>query len=248
MKDRIINKKWTKHRSTFLLVGFVVSLFIVFSAFEWAIPMVNAPEEKVAFTPLVDADQVIRTAHRKVKRIPPTKKLAKKIEIKLPPKIVTETVEYELDEMVDEYEPEEDFTGESFIEETKAEGKIEIAKEKEEEIFVIASRMPVFGDCREIEDKVTREACSEKALLNYIYKKVTYPTLAKENGMTGAVYAEIIVGKTGEIQYKIVKSPNKILSQAVEDMLEEMPAWQAGMNNYRPVSVKFTIPVKFELN
>ena len=250
MEDRIINKKWTKNRSTYLLVGFTLTLFFVFSAFEWGIPLRTAPEEVPTWVPPADMNQIVRTSQRIIMPKPPIEKLQKDVKIDIPPKIVTETITYETSDLVDSYDEGEDFAGEEFIEESKDEGKIAIKKkEVEESIYIHVARMPVFGDCRDIDDTKVREACSTKALLKYIYDNIQYPSVAKYNGIEGKVYAEMVIGKTGELDsYKIVRSPNQTLSNEVLKMLENMPPWQAGMNNFEAVNVRITIPVVFELN
>ena len=109
--------------------------------------------------------------------------------------------------------------------------------------------MPVFGDCREIDDKKAREKCSEKALIEYMYDNISYPEIAKINNIEGTVYAELVIDKEGKVSnIKIVRNPGGGLDKVVKKMLEEMPQWEAGKNNFRPVKVKFTVPVTFKLN
>lgn len=249
MKDSKINKKWTEYRKTLLLFGFCCSLFIVFTAFEITVPIYKTEAKPDVIEPLAEIKHTPITYQRKVHKLPPPKKMIEKTIIDIPPKIVTEDIDYiesDVQEVFDELE--DDFSDTPFIEE-KNEGKIEIDEPKEEELVIIAQRMPVFGDCGHIMDDNERKTCSEKSLYDYIYKNVKFTTIAKENNIEGQVVAQIVVNKKGQVSnIEILRHPGGGLDQEVLKMLENMPDWEAGKNNMRPVNVRFTIPITFKLN
>lgn len=83
--------------------------------------------------------------------------------------------------------------------------------------------------------------------LDGLRERIVYPPLALQAGVEGTVYVQFIVDETGRvIDPVVVRSPNDLLARAaVEAVLtcEFRPGQQRG----RPVRVRFTMPVKFQL-
>jgi len=80
-----------------------------------------------------------------------------------------------------------------------------------------------------------------------IKRRIGYPPLAKEAGIQGKVIVRVLVGKDGKyVKHVILKSPHKILADAVEKELPNLeftPGIQAG----KPIKVWVTIPFDFRL-
>ena len=124
-------------------------------------------------------------------------------------------------------------------------------KEEVEEIFKVVEDMPRFPGC-ENEPKDQREDCSKKKLLQFIYKNIKYPPIAKENGIEGTVVIQFVVDKNGDItEPTIVKD---IAGQCGTEALRVVKLmnsmgekWIPGKQRGRPVKVRYTLPVKFRL-
>jgi protein TonB len=120
-----------------------------------------------------------------------------------------------------------------------------------EEIFQVVEDMPRFPGC-ENEPKDQREDCSKKKLLQFIYKNIKYPPIAKENGIEGTVVIQFVVDKNGDItEPTIVKD---IAGQCGTEALRVVKLmnsmgekWIPGKQRGRPVKVRYTLPVKFRL-
>ncbi len=128
---------------------------------------------------------------------------------------------------------------------------IPVAKEPEsDEPLIFADYMPLFGDCNYGQDeKSDTKNCSDKALLSYFANKLKYPRVAVENGIEGKVFVEFHIDKDGNIKDAIIRRGiGGGCEQEVLRVIKGMPKWKAGKHNGRPVSVKFTMPVVFELN
>ena len=73
----------------------------------------------------------------------------------------------------------------------------------------------------------------------------SYPSAAKRKGITGVVKVEYIVNENGRVeQINIVDSPDRILSNATEDVLERarfQPAEKSG----RPVKVRMRAAIPY---
>jgi len=125
-------------------------------------------------------------------------------------------------------------------------------KPVEDEILVRAEQMPRFPGC---EDKATEEektACATQKMLEYIYKNLKYPPIARENGVEGSVVLQFVVDKDGTItDTKIARDIGAGCGAAAEAVVLGMnnmgKKWTPGKQRGRPVKVLFTLPVKFKL-
>lgn len=106
---------------------------------------------------------------------------------------------------------------------------------KEEEPFSYVEQMPTFPDGTE-------------AMYKYIYDKIKYPAIARENGISGQVIVQFVVSKEGEIQKaKVVRGIGGGCNEEALRVVNGMPRWKPGKHNGRAVPVTFTLPIKFVL-
>lgn len=105
------------------------------------------------------------------------------------------------------------------------------------ETFIIVEDMPEFrgGDLY--------------SFSNYIQQQIAYPQKAVEKHISGRVYVQFTINKTGEmIDAKIIKSVHPILDSEVLRVINNSPLWQPGRQRDRPVNVSMLMPVDFFLN
>lgn len=133
-----------------------------------------------------------------------------------------------------------------------------------EEVFLLPSlpasnivnksveEMPRFPGCEEITDLEERKACAQKKLLEFIYYKVRYPTIASENGVEGTVVVSFVVEKNGSISnIKLLRNIGGGCGEEavrVVKMMQAQPVrWSPGKMYGEPVRVQFILPVTFKL-
>ncbi|HMQ91139.1 MAG TPA: energy transducer TonB [Flavilitoribacter sp.] len=120
------------------------------------------------------------------------------------------------------------------------------------EIFSVVEEMPRFPGCDDLPNKAERQACSDKALLKFMYDNLKYPSIARENGMEGTAVIRFVVETDGSISgASIVRNPGGGLGEEAlrvvnlftwDDIL-----WTPGKQGGRKVRVQFNLPVKFKL-
>ena len=87
-----------------------------------------------------------------------------------------------------------------------------------------------------------------KNLKNYIARHTNYPAISKENGIEGKVFIHFIIDEKGRVTNpKVIRSVDSLLDNEALKVISELPNWKPGMNNGKPVKVRFTIPVTFKL-
>jgi protein TonB len=113
---------------------------------------------------------------------------------------------------------------------------IEIEEEDDEEFFMVVENMPEFPG-------------GDLGLMKYIQKNIKYPAIAKEYNITGKVFIQFIVDKTGSvINVKVVRGVDKNLDAEAVRVIKSLPKYKPGKQRGKAVRVMFTVPINFTLN
>ena len=87
-----------------------------------------------------------------------------------------------------------------------------------------------------------------RAGLEFMARNLRYPTKAREAGKQGRVIVQFVVRKDGSLSdFKVLCPVDPWLDAEAIRVISTMPKWKPGMQDGKPVSVKFTLPVTFML-
>jgi TonB family protein len=104
---------------------------------------------------------------------------------------------------------------------------------------------PVYMYC----EKMPEFPGGELAFFMYVRKNVTYPKSAISDKKEGRVVIKFIVRVTGEISdVQLIRSIRKDMDNECIRVISGMPKWKPGMINDKPVSVSYSVPVRFLLD
>jgi len=214
-----------KNRGMFLQLGYVIVLGLVLLAFEWG----TRPSEIDALAGLEDMDleEEIIPITRQQNEPPPPPPPPQTTEVI---NIVEDDVEIEDELILDDTEADQDTEIEIF----------EFAEEEEEvnemEVFFVVEDMPTF------------QGQSSDAFRIYIQKNLKYPMIAQENGVSGRVFVQFDVNGKGSIENVIVvRGVDPSLDREAVRVVKSSPKWTPGKQRGRPVRVRFTFPIVFQL-
>lgn len=88
----------------------------------------------------------------------------------------------------------------------------------------------------------------EAAMYKWLSDNIVFPTIAAEEGVSGRVVVEFVVGKDGSISdVRVVRPRHPALDKEAVRVVKAMPKWIPGRNNGQPVKVTYTLPVNFKL-
>lgn len=114
------------------------------------------------------------------------------------------------------------------------------------EPFVAVQSMPLFPGCKDttLLNYSEKQQCSERALLDYIFKHLDLTNLPPD-----ADPGTIVVGFTVEMDgsvsnIEIIRSNGPFIDQRVIKMIKQMPKWEPGRQRGRPVRTKFYLPLR----
>ncbi|MGE5357257.1 MAG: energy transducer TonB [Deltaproteobacteria bacterium] len=116
----------------------------------------------------------------------------------------------------------------------------------------IAEMMPRFPGCETLESNQEREICAQQKLMEYIYSNLRYPAIAAETGVEGRVTLRFVVTESGRVEnVEILRDIGAGCGEEAKKVIEKMntlsESWIPGRQAGRKVKVYFTLPVVFQL-
>ncbi len=212
----------------FMEIGLIVALLIVLGAFEWSTTetSVSILEEETAV--VIEEEQVPITQEEQLP----------------PPEVPKEPVMSDVIDIVDDdIKVDDDFL---ISTEDDASLGVEIKdyvveqveeEEVEEEIpFAIVEQKPTF------------QGKDANAFTRWVFSKIVYPEIAKENGVQGRVTLQFTIDTDGSVtNVKVLRGVDSSLDKEAVRVVSSSPKWKPGMQRNKPVKVKYTFPVVFNL-
>ncbi len=105
----------------------------------------------------------------------------------------------------------------------------------EDKIFTFVEQQPAFPG-------------GESEMNKFIKKNLKYPPAAIRNGLEGLVVVQFVVNKEGEISdVQVVKKLGGGTDEEAQRVIKMMPKFNPAKQNGRPVSFRYTLPVRFGL-
>lgn len=87
-----------------------------------------------------------------------------------------------------------------------------------------------------------------KGLMKFLSTNIKYPTLDRENNLSGRVVAQLTIEANGSVSNVVVKrSPSELMSAEATRVLK-MSKWKPAKNNGKAVRAHFYVPVTFTLS
>lgn len=212
-------------RGIWLLLGVILSLGIMFVAFEWS-ERDKKFNTDTGIAAVQFEEEIVPITEQEEKQAPPPPE-APKVEEVL--EIVQNDAKVEESNIQSSEE-----TGKAV--EVKYVAPVEVEEDVEEQqIFQVVEEMPEFpGGMAEC--------------LKFLGKNIKYPTISQENGVQGKVIVQFVVNKDGSIvDPVVVRSVDPYLDKEALRVIKMMPKWKPGKQRNKPVRVKYTVPVTFKL-
>lgn len=236
-------------RVTFLNLGRMLALALTVMAFAWT-----------KYDKTIDVSQYLETLEEEIEVEPPRTSEPPPPPPPPPPPVIQAVP----DELIVEDQP--DFVSQEITQETEITAPPAPKHEApppppppppppakdEEEIFRVVEEMPRFPGCEDQPNADEKKKCADKKMLEFIYKNIKYPAIARENGVEGTAVITFVVEKDGTVtDVKVVRDIGAQCGQeamrVVNMMNSEGIKWLPGKQRGRPVRVQFNLPVRFKL-
>ncbi len=212
-------------KSTFILIGLVVSLFVIWRVFEYKSYDKQSVDEFQRTVEVIEEEMVEITKQEQPKPQPPAPK---------PQVTQIEIVDNE-EEIEDEIEIDAEVSQDEVIEEYFAPAEIEEEEIVEAEIFKVVEVMPEFPG-------------GAAKMMEYIQKNMKYPMMARESDIQGRVFVNFVVEPDGSISnVAVIRGIGGGCDEEAVRVVESMPKWNPGKQRGTAVRCAFTVPIIFKL-
>ncbi len=99
-----------------------------------------------------------------------------------------------------------------------------------------------------VEEKPTFMGGDESTFSKWVFSQLIYPEEAQQNHIQGKVICSFIIDKEGNlIDIQIVRGIDASLDREAIRVLNMSPKWTPGKQRGKPVKVKYTFPINFQL-
>ncbi len=216
-----------RHKSTWLLIGYVLVFAALFVAFEWTATERKESGMVISAGVLLEEEVMIPITLPEKKVVPPPPE-AKQITDLL--EIVEDDAEIEETEIISVEDQGE-------VVEINENMNIVVEELPEEEtIYNVVEDQPEFPG-------------GMQALMKYLRDNIKYPSISRQNNSQGRAYISFVVNTDGSItDVEVMKGTGDVyLDKEAVRVVSGMPKWKPGKQQGKTVRVKFTLPVMFRL-
>lgn len=212
-------------RSFGLLIGFTVSLILLFAAFQWSIPKTIFVRKKAI---AIAEEESTPITVQQQKTLPIDAKL-EDIPLPLP--------------STDNYAKVEAAVENPYVEETQT-----VVVSSHFSVQFVQPEEPQREATIQMTEMLPEFPGGQAALLTYLRKNVNYPIAAQESGIQGRVIVQFVVNKDGTVSDPaVLRSVSPVLDREAVRVIMSMPRWRPGMQGGRPVRATYALPVSFKL-
>lgn len=210
-------------RTFFIEIGLVVTLGLVFLAFEWK--QYERADSLFDTTVDYEIEEDIIVATEREEPPPPQEEQPESQTLE----IVDDEVEVDTDFRIDA-----EVTSDTRIYDFDP---VEIDDDavQEAEIFRIVEDEPEFPG-------------GDAARIQYLRDNIEYPTMARDAGIEGTVFVSFVVEPDGSItNVRVLRGIGGGCDEEALRVVRNMPNWHPGRQRGRAVRVRFTLPIRFTL-
>ena len=211
----------------FLEIGLIISLLIIYIAFEWTSRETNTSMLEDNTEVLIE-EEIISTNME----TPPPPPAAPKIPV----------LSDQIDIVDDEIELEDDM----FMNlEDDASLGVEIMDYVEVQEEAVEEDAIPF---QLVEEKPSFQGGDANQFSKWVNSRLVYPEIAKENGVQGRVTLQFTVEKDGTVtKVRVLRGVDPSLDKEAVRVVSMSPKWKPGKQRDRAVPVTYTFPVIFQL-
>jgi protein TonB len=233
MKVRKTESKDAENKkTTFFLIGLVLTLGIILFAFE--LKQYDRTLMDLGTLDMEVEDEIIPITQRQQQPPPP------------PPPAPPEVIQIVEDDMeIEEVEFESTEMDES--------EEIEFVEEVEEETdeifnFAVVENKPVYPGCEKFATEEERFQCFQQNIIKHISKNFKFPEMARQMGIQGRVFVNFVIEKNGGISnVTIARGVDPLLDDEAIRVVKTLPKFKPAKQRGKPVRMQYTVPINAKL-
>ncbi|MBG7612062.1 energy transducer TonB [Polaribacter sp. BAL334] len=238
-------KQLEKFSTIFTQLGLVIVLFVVYVTLEY-----QAEQKSVASKPEKDFQYVVLQPEQEIMY-----QIEKKIVQKTAPikhqKLILDQEFKKVDDKTDETitvlpknpEPNSfDINNIVTVDEP-------IDDEPEMVDYVIIENAPIFKGCEGL-SKVENKKCFDKKMNQFVQRNFD-SQLATDIGLRSGkykIYTQFVIDNKGNVVDIQIRTPHPKLTKETQELIEKLPKFTPGKQREKPVKVRYTLPISFQVD
>jgi len=114
--------------------------------------------------------------------------------------------------------------------------------------YILIEDAPIYKGCEGL-SKEANKKCFEKSIARFFIKNFD-AELAQELGLRSGkhkIHSRFIIDTNGDVAVVFVKAPHKQLEKEAKRILNKLPQFIPGKQRRKPVKVKYTLPISFQV-
>lgn len=212
-------------------IGLVVALLVVLGAFEWSTKEKEVSSLEATNTVAVE-DEVIPITQDTP---PPPPEAPKEPVLSDVIDIVDDNIK--VDESLLLTTEDDNSLGVEIKEYIPSGGGEEEVVEEEEIPIAIVEEKPKF------------QGKDANEFTKWVATQIVYPQVAAENGVQGKVFVAFTIGTDGSVSnVQVLRGVDSSLDKEAVRVVSSSPKWTPGKQRNKPVKVKYSFPVNFQLH
>ena len=217
-------------RTMFFQIGTVISLAIIFFAFEWKSSEKEVVKEDAIAAATIEEEMIPITQTDTPPPPPPPAAPVMSDQIE----IVDDDIQLETDFIIDTEDNSK--IAVQIVDYVQTAGGEEIIEE-EDIPFQVVENKPKFNGSDD-----------PSVFRNWVFSNLTYPQSAQENGVQGRVTVEFTIETDGSVKnVRVLRGVDASLDKEALRVIGSSPKWEPGRQRDKAVRVKYQFPVVFEL-
>jgi protein TonB len=203
-----------------------------------------------------EVGQTVEVEMTEINQEIPEEDKIKQAEIVPPPPILKETIQFTPPVIKRDEDVKNEMVSQQELTDNKAEisiktvegvkeGGVNIADLEDAKVVVQEPVAPTIFSHVEVPPQFPG---GDKAMMQWLYDNIKYPTIAQEQGIQGRVVLRFVVGPDGSVdKVEIQRSLDPSCDKEAVRVVKKMPKWIPGKQNGNAVYVYYTLPVLFKL-
>lgn len=239
------SKQLEKFSSIFMQLGLVLVLFVVYITLEHQTEekraMISEPEETKIICFETDTEILFT---KEIKVIPKTEI------IKTTPFIVDAPINKGDNKII---ETVIDFPVEKTPEMIDINKVVEFVEkptfnDEDEVPYILIENAPVFKGCEGL-SKEENKICFDEKIKKFVQRNFD-AALANELGLHAGkhkIYTQFVINKNGNVVDVKIRAPHNQLKKETDRLIKKLPKFTPGKQRNKPVKVKYTLPITFNV-